>query len=287
MQRMRMAWRSPAGWLLLIVLLLWSPTAPAGVIVLVHGYLGSGESFRTAGIVDALTDAGWQDGGDWQAGMNGQVLHPGTTTASEHTVYTVSLPAFAPLILQADWLSAMRLAIAKRHPGEAQTLVGHSAGGVIGRLSLVRSGAGSVDRLVTIASPHLGTARVWQALEATDNRGMFGPFRQLLTRQVIGGEHYDAIRHSRAVLLDLAPPAPGTLLAWLNQQEHPDIHYDAVVRNTDFRIGGDILVPAYSQDLNQVPALRGRASVFPSPLEHGLDVRDAEWLLQRLAVPMH
>jgi triacylglycerol lipase len=55
------------------------------------------------------------------------------------------------------------------------------------------------------------------------------------------------------------------------------------VRNTGFRMGGDILVPAYSQDLNQVPALRGRATVIASPLEHGLAADDARLILQRIA----
>jgi hypothetical protein len=83
--------------------------------------------------------------------------------------------------------------------------------------------------------------------------------------------------------VDLAPPTGGNLLGWLNLQDHPDITYDAVVRNTGFRMGGDILVPAWSQDLNQVPALRGRANVIPSPLEHGLDADDARLILERMA----
>jgi triacylglycerol lipase len=66
-------------------------------------------------------------------------------------------------------------------------------------------------------------------------------------------------------------------------QDHPDITYDAVVRNTDFRMGGDVLIPAYSQDLNQVPALRGRATVIASPLEHSLTAEDARLILQRIA----
>jgi pimeloyl-ACP methyl ester carboxylesterase len=172
---------------------------------------------------------------------------------------------------------------ANRHPDQPVVLVGHSAGGVVSRLSLVRGGVAPVEHLITIASPHLGTARALQALEATNGGGMFGPFRQILTRQALGGNNYDALRHSRAVLADLAPPAQGNLLAWLNVQKHPELTYDAVVRNTDFRMGGDILVPAFSQDLNQVPALRGRATVIASPLEHGLAVEDAHLILQRIS----
>ena len=269
--------------LLLLLLAAGGSTASASVLVLVHGYLGDGQSFQRAGVVPALEAAGWRYAGDWRAGADGQPQRVGPDVRGEQIVYTVTLPASAPLALQADWLTVMRNAATRQHPGQPMTLVGHSAGGVVGRLSLVRGGAGSVTHLITIASPHLGTERAVQALQATDNRGLFAPFRQIVTRQVVGGGNYDAIRQSRAVLVDLAPPTGGNLLGWLNLQDHPDITYDAVVRNTGFRMGGDILVPAWSQDLNQVPALRGRASVIPSPLEHGLDADDARLILERMA----
>jgi triacylglycerol lipase len=266
-----------------LLLLIWAPVAPASVMVLVHGYLGDGQSFHRAGVVDALQVEGWHFGGDWRYAPDGRVRLANDSGVGERTVYTVTLPATAPLALQADWLSAMRRATEKRHPGEPITLVGHSAGGVVGRLALVRGGTGSVEHLITIASPHLGTDRALQALQATNSGGMFGPFRQILTRQALGGHNYDALRQSQAVLVDLAPPHQGNLLGWLNVQKHPEITYDAVVRNTDFRMGGDILIPAWSQDLNQVPALRGRATTIPSPLEHGLDPADAKILLERIA----
>lgn len=269
--------------ILLLLLLLWVPAAPASVMVLVHGYLGDGQSFHQAGVVAALDAAGWHYGGDWRPTPAGQVRLAGDNGTGERTVYTVTLPATAPLALQADWLTAMRRAAEGRHAGEPITLVGHSAGGVVGRLALVRGGQGAVEHLITIASPHLGTERALQALQATNGGGLFGPFRQILTRQALGGSNYEAIRQSQALLVDLAPPHRGNLLGWLNGQEHPEITYDAVVRNTGFRMGGDILIPAWSQDLNQVPALRGRATVIPSPLDHGLDAADANVILERIA----
>ena len=268
---------------LFFLVLIWSPAAPASVMLLVHGYLGDGQSFHKAGVVDALTQAGWHYAGDWRHSPDGKVRLARIGEAGERTIYTVTLPATAPLAQQADWLLAMIRSTANRHPDQPLVLVGHSAGGVVSRLSLVRGGAGPVEHLITIASPHLGTARALQALEATNGGGLFGPFRQILTRQALGGENYDAVRHSRAVLVDLAPPSQGNLLGWLNAQEHPELTYDAIVRNTDFRMGGDILVPAFSQDLNQVPALRGRATVIASPLEHGLSAEDARLILQRIA----
>ncbi|TVP89204.1 MAG: alpha/beta fold hydrolase [Thioalkalivibrio sp.] len=268
---------------LLMVLLLWAPAAPASVMVLVHGYLGDGQGFHRAGVVDALDAGGWHYGGNWRPAPDGRVRLVGDAGTGERTVYTVNLPATAPLALQADWLTAMRRAAEQRHPDEPITLVGHSAGGVVARLALVRGGQGAVEHLITIASPHLGTERALQALQATNSGGMFGPFRQILTRQALGSSNYEAIRQSQALLLDLAPPHRGNLLGWLNVQEHPEITYDAVVRNTGFRMGGDILIPAWSQDLNQVPALRGRASVIASPLGHSLDATDVRVILERIA----
>jgi triacylglycerol lipase len=268
---------------LLFLLLIWAHAAPASVMVLVHGYLGDGQSFHRGGVVEALRVAGWHYAGDWRHAPDGRVRLVNDSGVGERTVYTVTLPATAPLALQADWLTAMRRATEQRHPDEPITLVGHSAGGVVGRLALIRGGAGSVEHLITIASPHLGTERALQALQATNSGGMFGPFRQIFTRQAVGGHNYEALRQSQAVLFDLAPPHQGNLLGWLNVQKHPEITYDAVVRNTGFRMGGDILIPAWSQDLNQVPALRGRATVITSPLEHGLTPSDATLILERIA----
>jgi len=43
------------------------------------------------------------------------------------------------------------------------------------------------------------------------------------------------------------------------------------------------VVPTASQDLNQVPALRGRAKVHPARARHGLNPTDGELLLDILA----
>jgi hypothetical protein len=58
---------------LLILLLFWSPIAPAGVMLLVHGYMSDGQSFHQAGVVDALRQAGWHDGGEWQFSVDSRV----------------------------------------------------------------------------------------------------------------------------------------------------------------------------------------------------------------------
>lgn len=268
--------------LLILLWLPWSAGQAGSVLVLVHGYLGSGQSFVQSGVVAELANSGWHYGGDWTMGPTGQPQLRGPGSNHPDTVYTVTLPANAPLIIQADWLSLMRRAIGQQHPDQPMILVGHSAGGVVARLSLVRGGKARVEHLITIASPHLGTERALQALDATQGGGFFGPVRRMFTRQAIGGSNYDTLRASQSVLIDLTPPAPGNLLGWLNHQQHPNIAYDAVIRDTGLRMGGDMLVPAFSQDLNNVPALRGRAQVVLSPAEHWLQRADATIILDRI-----
>jgi triacylglycerol lipase len=116
----------------------------------------------------------------------------------------------------------------------------------------VNYGAGTVTRLITIAAPHLGTERATQALEATDDRGLFGGIKRWLVERQVGEDVYRTVQSSRGALVDLAPPMPGNLLYWLNARPHPDILYVAVVRGGWYGMPGDQAVPAASQDLRRV-----------------------------------
>ena len=53
-------------------------------------------------------------------------------------------------------------------------------------------------------------------------------------------------------------------------QPHPDIEYIGIVRGHELTLWGDWLVPAISQDLNNVPALAGRAILLTVPAGHEL-----------------
>ena len=99
-----------------------------------------------------------------------------------------------------------------------------------------------------------------------------GPGIHFLKR-LVGGSSYDYLRYSRGGLVDLLPAESGNLLSWMNQQPHPDIVYVSVVRKSPFALGDD-MVPAYSQDMNNVPALRGRAHVLFTDAGHGLNPSD-------------
>jgi hypothetical protein len=91
------------------------------------------------------------------------------------------------------------------------------------------------------------------------------------------------LNRSMGLYADLQPEHPGSLLFWLNRQPHPrDAHYFAIIRGTDPSISSDGLVPAFSQDLNPVLALRGQAQVLPSLGNHTLQPADAMLIMRSL-----
>ncbi|MGB0126842.1 MAG: alpha/beta fold hydrolase [Rhodocyclaceae bacterium] len=255
---------------------LWAQSAQAHVVLLVHGYLGDALSWERSGVNDVLAANGWPRAGVIVPGPAGPALPPPVPTGPNRA-YSIELPSTAPLALQSDMLLAALRALETRHANEPITLVGHSAGGVVARMALVRGGPGRVVRLVTIAAPNLGTERALQALDATHGGGPFG-----LVRDVFGGGAYRAVKHSWPVLMDLAPAIPGSTLHWLNGHRHPEIRYVSIVRGAGFGFG-DLLVPGFSQDLNNVPPLHGRAVTYVVPAEHNLVPPDGTMIAQVLA----
>lgn len=235
--------------LLLLVLGSAAGAARADVLVLVHGYMGSAASWEFSGVNALLEANGWRRGGVAVGG----VLLAATPAADADTHYSLELPSLAPIAVQADHLLAMLAQIRARHPNEKIILAGHSAGGVVARMALVRGGVPEASALITIASPHLGTERALQAIDATNT-----PWPFCLVENFFSDGAYRAVKRSRGVLIDLSPAFPGSLLHWLNMQPHPEIAYHAIV--TPGPVGlGDELVPAFSQDMNRVAALAGRA----------------------------
>jgi pimeloyl-ACP methyl ester carboxylesterase len=262
---------------ILAIVLLFAPagSARADVAVLVHGYLGDGASWESSGVIAELSLSGWRYAGNVVHGPSGPAL-PNHVPDTPNTVYTVELPSTAPLAMQADVLAQTVRALEVRHRGEPIALVGHSAGGVVGRMVVVRD-VGQVRRLITIASPHLGTERALQALDLTHAGGPLNIFKDMF-----GGRTYHTVKQSWPVLLDLAPAQPGTTLYWLNGQPHPAIEYVSIVRNAPYGIG-DGIVPAYSQDMNNLPRLRGRARSIPVSADHLLGPQDGKLLARILA----
>jgi pimeloyl-ACP methyl ester carboxylesterase len=261
---------------LILLLLLGFQSLPASpeVLVLVHGYLGSAASWETSGVNAVLQQHGWQRGGI--ATPAGLLPGAGAQGESANRVYSVELPSVAPIALQAVLLGHQLDVISAQHPAQSIILVGHSAGGVVARLLLVQDRVPTAKALITIATPHLGTDRAIEALEATDD-----PFPVSLLKDLFGGGLYDVLRDSWGVLVDLTPARPGSLLYWLNAQPHPDIAYVSILRPGPVGLG-DELVPAFSQDMNNVPALAGRSVTHSLAVGHALQSADGHKLVEVL-----
>ena len=146
----------------------------ADIAVLVHGFLGSPGSWEKGRVNQQLEAAGWNKAGVIFQTPEGAMLsaQPGKIAGNE--IYSVVLPSRAPIMLQADILQNMISDLEKRHPDEHIVLIGHSAGGVVARVKLVKFGAGNVNKLITIASPHSGTGLAVYALNKTHGSGPFG-----------------------------------------------------------------------------------------------------------------
>ncbi len=235
--------------------------AQAQQMVLVHGFASGPAVWRHSGFVQELERAGWGEG--FAAG-------PGP-----RRYWLVALPYRAPLAEQARVLTWQLADIRRRNPGQPLWLVGHSLGGVVARMALVTGGAAGVERLVTIASPHLGlqAAAALSAMNAAT--GPVGDFIAAWLPAPLAD-----LGLSDMLMQELSL-RPGTALHWLNRQPHPPLRYIAIVHTA---ADGPWLrlIPPRSQDLNAVPALRGRAETWPLPLPHALSVADAR---QVLAMP--
>ncbi len=269
---------------LAVVLLVLMQPVKADVLVLVHGYMADSRSWDASGVTATLAAHGWQPAGVLTLTPNG-VISPGAPASSADKTYSVNLPAAAPLQVQATVLARLLGVLRQWYPEERLILAGHSAGGVVARMMLTGQNPYRVDTLVTIASPHLGTTRAAQGLDLVDFNPFFCPGPGIdFMKHALGGDEYDYLEHSRGALIDLLPEASGNILAWLNRQHYPDVHYFAIVHTLPYA-SDDNIVPAYSQDMNNVPALRGRAETIFIPASHGLNPQDGVLLASLLARP--
>jgi len=246
----------------------------AEVLVLVHGWAADANTWVRSGVQAGLVQHGWQDGGvlvSTPRGINSQLLHP---RKARRILIRAQLPAEAPMMIQANHLMAQLKFIKTKYPHQKIILVAHSAGGIVSRLVLVNPAAPKVNMLITIATPNLGTHRAMDALEIADGKPFFcpGPGIDFL-KTVVGGSQYQYLKNSRAALVDLMPAGYSRLLGWLNQQVHPDIKYHSVIKQESGQ--AEAVVPAFSQDLNQVVSLKGKVHVHLVFSEHGLNPGDA------------
>lgn len=265
------------SWVFAVVLLcLWPlQAARADALVLVHGYLGDANSWFESGVAQRLQQAGWRFGGFLVPGPQGITLRGSGTGKDRY--YVMTLPSEAPFEYQLRLLEPMLKEVRRLHPDEPFNIVGHSLGGVLGRYAMVLHSDLHVDRLITIASPHLGTDKAELALLA-------GSTPLSMVAPMFGG---GTINRSRGLYSQLVREEPGTFLYWLNRQAHPKAHYFSVVRKDGKGISlGDLVVPESSQDMNNVAALRGRSYTRHSSAGHELDAEDGRNILRALRYPL-
>ncbi len=251
-------------------LVLPTQAAFADTLVLIQGYLGSGASWRSSGIVPLLHRAGWQDAGHMRPAPNG-AFRLGPPVSSKNRLVTISLPTEAPILVQADVLARYIHWLKNRFPNDRLVLIGHSAGGVVARAFMVRYQEPKVAALITIAAPHLGTALAEKGLAISNSPlGWFAPFFGAGT-----------LYRARGLYADLTREHPGNFLGWLNRQPHPKAQYYAIIRASKPAVpaAGDDVSAAFQQDLNQVAALRGRARTIFAPGPHHLIPTDGPLIL--------
>lgn len=270
---------------LIIMLTAFSTVLRADVLVLVHGWAANADTWLHSGVSQVLDKNGWSNAGIISATPDGGVYHIPAfkplntlTHKNKHNVYRAHLPAEAPLQIQAAHLYSQLIFIQQQHIDEKIILIGHSAGGVVSRLVLINPSAPTIDTLITIASPNLGTSRALQGLDVIYDKPFFcpGPGINFL-KNIVGGNEYQYLKHSHGALVDLTPAVEGSLIGWLNQQPHPVINYHSIIRQS-----GDALVPAFSQDLNQVPQLKGKSKVHLTLASHDLNPLDGQLIINIL-----
>lgn len=260
--------------ILFCALLVMSPQSVlADTLLLVPGYLGSAHSWRGNGITYGLYRSGWLDAGHLTTGPVG-VIGPNIIAGGQKRFYTLDIPTEAPILVQADLIARYVVLAKKRHKGERIFLVGHSAGGVSSRLAMVRYPGLKVDGLITIAAPHLGSrmADLGRSV-ANSPLSWFAPMMGANT-----------INRSRALYHDLGREGPHNILGWLNRTAHPKAIYISVIRSVSGHpVKGDSVTVGWRQDMNMVPALRGRAKTFVSVGDHSLRPYDSILIASILA----
>jgi triacylglycerol esterase/lipase EstA (alpha/beta hydrolase family) len=258
--------------LFVVSLVIFPISLQAKTMVLVHGYLADGMSWRAASVTHDLLRTGWKDGGHYSYRPEGMLI-PSNFDGSTNVFFTVDLPSKSSIDRQARFLQRyMKHLYAVRK--EPIIFVGHSAGGIVARFYLVMPTHVPARSLITIGTPHLGTPTANLALLASQS-----PLGILFD---IAGQ--DDMRDSRGLFSDLKIAKPTTFLYWLNQQPHPRIPYVSIIRNNKEKKNSkyDIIVPTESQNMNNVTVLRGQSWAYLTQENHFLSQRDGGFLVDIL-----
>lgn len=235
--------------LILALSLLSLPAYSNNIAVLVHGYLGDTQSWYKSGIIQTLERNGWKPGGGQYSG---------------NLYYLISLPSEAPISYQAQLLTNGLSTIRKQQRNAKLIIIGHSAGGIVARYTMVLKPALSINGLITLASPHLGTDKAETALSIGNSPLSF-------LAPLAGA---NTINRSKALYQELVRERPGSFLYWLNRQKHPEAHYISIIRQRNIELDSDAIVPIHSQDMRNVSALKGIAKSYRVDANHQLSRND-------------
>ena len=254
------------GSFLVLALFLGTPLSlQAKTLVLVHGYLSNASIWNTSGFSQVLARNGFVQGDTYTFNTWGMVV-PRPIAPTINAFYLVELPSQTNLQTQEGiLLQYLQHLYAQRQ--EPLTLVGHSAGGLVARLFLLDPKTVPVNALITIATPHLGTPTADLAYLAGNS-----PLGMMMS---MAGD--PTLQDSRGLLSDLKEEKSGSFLFWMNRQPHPDIHYASIIRQNATPAKPnkyDFIVPAYSQNMNNVWSLRGRSGVAITTANHALSYKD-------------
>ncbi len=263
--------------ILLFLMLSFSNSVTADVLLLVHGYQGSVYSWENSGVSSVLQQFGWKRAAVLVGAPQGLIPVPLKWEDAENKVVNLQLNSEAPLSGQANVFTTAVRWVNDRYPSEKIIIAGHSLGGVVARLSMVRSGAPNVKALISIASPHLGTVLAYRGLDEIDD-----PFPINKIKEMFAGSDYDMLLRSRGLLHDIVPAVPGKLLHWLNSRQHPDIKYYSIVRSSVKGVLGDSIVPGFSQDMGNVQAIGDNSTRMIQGFVHNLSVLDGYALVNIL-----
>jgi pimeloyl-ACP methyl ester carboxylesterase len=222
--------------LFIVFSLLFSLNSAADVVVLLHGYESNPGVWLSTGIQQNLSQK----------------------FTNKHKVYSLSLPSTAPLAYQANALS-MQLQNIKDSHDEDVIIVGHSTGGVVARLLLTRNPDLNIKALISVSSPHLGSNLAFISNIISGAMPFMSEFPV-----------FDEMHESKILYGNIRRKSP--FLRQLNIMPHADICYVSVIRSKSFM--SDMVSTQYSQNMNNIPALRGRSMVLPSHSSHSLKPYD-------------
>jgi pimeloyl-ACP methyl ester carboxylesterase len=223
--------------LIIAISLLLSLGSFADVVVLLHGYESNSSVWLNTGIHQTLSQK----------------------FTNQHKVYSIPLPSTAPLVYQAKVLSSQLQLIKAKHD-EPIIMVGHSTGGVVARLLLTSENNLDIKGLISISSPHLGSNMAFISNIISGAMPFLGELPM-----------FDTLSESKVLYGNIRRRSP--LLRQLNVLSHANVCYVSIIRSKSFM--SDMISTQHSQNMNNVPALRGRSFVIPSHSSHGLRPYDS------------